>query len=406
MAACLGKKCVKPHVICPLLFGNIRPSPVVNETSMFDMVPWDIFNEANMEEVIEQHISCRKSELISEAAAYDSGTSTLFRTTFFELSDQASHLKSANSGVLYSRDAHKRHWFRKECLTVGSMLPHLGYVLIILLQIVVSRNGFGVAAQDSSSRKTKSLFTILVLAPQYFFSQVNQASPIPVAYKTMMYPTHPFDDSEDAKLRLISQTAEILVEKWKALFRVVLQECDNEDISFLDPDKFIHLLYDDSTFQRSRFYFWVIACLTSFEQSIADTLSDIAICKAEVLKDKELGYPVRMSGYYNEEKTFRKYSNFIDFKNKEGQKWKDNIWKKSEAELKRLDANCAGLEQIQLQMQKKREEIRSLRDGVRLRPRTRVDLELTCSNSYSQPAVLWRLASLESSEKTSSCSRS
>jgi hypothetical protein len=90
---------------------------------MIDMAPWDIFNEANMEDLIEHHISCRKSEPVSEASAYDSGTSTLFRTTFFEMSDQASHINSANSGVLYSRDAHKRHWFRKECVTVGSMLP-------------------------------------------------------------------------------------------------------------------------------------------------------------------------------------------------------------------------------------------------------------------------------------------
>jgi hypothetical protein len=145
----------------------------------------------------------------------------------------------------------------------------------------------------------------------------------------MMYPTHPFDDSEDAKLRLISQTAELLVEKWKALFRAVVQECNNEAISFLDPDKFIHLLYDDSTFQRSRFYFWAIACLTSFEQSIADTLSEIAICKAEVLKDKELGYLIRMTGYYIEERMLKKYSNIIDFKNKEGRKWRDHIGRRT-----------------------------------------------------------------------------
>lgn len=293
-------------------------------------------------------------------------------------------------------------------------LPPISFLQF--LQIVVSRNDIKIPSDERTSKKAKNRFTILVLAPEHLFlNGCHSKSPeelekmipsLPIAYRTMMYPTHPFEDSEDAKLRLVSQTTELLVEKWRELSNAVLYECDNEDINFLDPEKFMHLLYDDSTFQRSRFYFWAMACLASFGQSIADTVSDITICKAEVLKDKERGYPTRLWERYNEKKTLKKYPSFIDFKEAQGQKWIDHIWAKNEAELKRLDANRAGLEQIQLQMQKKREEIRSLRDGVCFRSVTRRTFGLTSANSYSQPAVLWRLASLESSEKTSSFSRS
>jgi len=174
-----------------------------------------------------------------------------------------------------------------------------------------------------------------------------------------------------------------------------LQECDNEDISFLKADEFVHLLYDDNTFRRSRLYFWAVACLTSFEQSITDTLSAIALCKTEVLQSMEKGYRWRLTQYYMTEGKSATYRYFVDFEREEGQKTREHFWIEDEAELNRLDSHCWDLEQIREEILKKRDEIRSLRDGVQFRETNLTVVELTFLDSYFKQAVSWKPASLE-----------
>jgi hypothetical protein len=138
-------------------------------------------------------------------------------------------------------------------------------------------------------------------------------------------------DFEDTVLCILVQTAKILVLIWQELFETIRKECDAESITIMNPDKYVHLLYDDASFRRSRFYFWAIGCLNLFEQSIADTLSRFKAFRAEA----------------------------VEYDIKRGDKVADN------KVIEELDLACKSLDDIRLLLAKKLEEMRALRDGVR-----------------------------------------
>jgi hypothetical protein len=144
----------------------------------------------------------------------------------------------------------------------------------------------------------------------------------------------------------------------------VLDECESEETSFLDADKFVHLLYDDATFRRSRFYFWAIACLTSFEQSIADTLSELAVFREWLACHNKDSFTARVFQVYNAEKAASDETpsplSFSAFEKAKGDLVRGQVKEYEKEVLKPLDTS------IRSQMQKKREEIKFLRDGVSL----------------------------------------
>jgi hypothetical protein len=47
-----------------------------------------------------------------------------------------------------------------------------------------------------------------------------------------------------------------------------LNEPLSEDSTFLEGDKYVELIFEDETYSRSRKYFWVLACLNEFENSL------------------------------------------------------------------------------------------------------------------------------------------
>jgi hypothetical protein len=50
--------------------------------------------------------------------------------------------------------------------------------------------------------------------------------------------------------------------------------------TFMDPKKFVHLLSDEASFPRSRFYFWAIGCLTAFEDEIAVNVREVGLLES------------------------------------------------------------------------------------------------------------------------------
>jgi hypothetical protein len=42
--------------------------------------------------------------------------------------------------------------------------------------------------------------------------------------------------------------------------------------NFLVPDEYVTVLFDDKNFTRSQKYFWAIACLSEFDDSISDNI--------------------------------------------------------------------------------------------------------------------------------------
>lgn len=153
------------------------------------------------------------------------------------------------------------------------------------------------------------------------------------------------------KTQLLVQIVSILVDKWTILCDALFEECENEKASFLEPEKFVHLLYDNSTFRRSRFYFWAIACLNSFEQSISDALSGIHVHRTEFIHSNKETLLRRMGERYHTPKEA------------EQKLWVHSLEEYEESLLESFD-ECCNLETIRSQMQTKRNEITSLRDGV------------------------------------------
>jgi hypothetical protein len=101
----------------------------------------------------------------------------------------------------------------------------------------------------------------------------------------------------------------------------------------MKPKDYVHLLYDDATFSRSRFYFWAIRCLMAFEASITNNLE-----RFEVYRENELG-------------TLVKYIN-----DPQGTKLKN--------EDRKIHEGCKELAILQKHIKEQLKTIESLRDGV------------------------------------------
>jgi len=51
-------------------------------------------------------------------------------------------------------------------------------------------------------------------------------------------------------------------EKWKEITQY-FEELLFEGPSILDGDEYVNLLFEDSSFSRSRRYFWMLGCITN-----------------------------------------------------------------------------------------------------------------------------------------------
>ncbi|KFY04606.1 hypothetical protein V491_09297 [Pseudogymnoascus sp. VKM F-3775] len=74
-------------------------------------------------------------------------------------------------------------------------------------------------------------------------------------------------DGHSDTLQVITWSVVAIVDHWQKLYDEVRRECDGENISFMDGEKF---------------YFWAIGCLSSFEQCVAETLWELSTFRTEV----------------------------------------------------------------------------------------------------------------------------
>jgi hypothetical protein len=109
-----------------------------------------------------------------------------------------------------------------------------------------------------------------------------------------------------------------------------------EYVTFIDPEKFVHQLYNDASFSRSRFYFWTIGCLSAFEENIIANRRNILAFKKQYLPESEAEW-----------------------------KWKDptriSHFREMDRKIKELSQE---MEDARVQLAKKLTDIRALRDGV------------------------------------------
>lgn len=214
-----------------------------------------------------------------------------------------------------------------------------------------------VSFKTSSCDDTSPCWSLLILSPSGFYKpqpgfDINgeRAESPRVEYQpnqrlweeseeTPLDRGHP----EDAVLQVLIQSIKLIVTRWQNLYEVVRKECDGETVNFMDGEKYGDLLYDDGSFRRSRFYFWAIGCLNSFEQSIADTLSELALFRAAIT-------------HYHPWRFMAQECGFKEF---------DVSDSLNEEEIGELDRVYKRLEKIRLQLEKKCNEMKALRDGVR-----------------------------------------
>ena len=118
-------------------------------------------------------------------------------------------------------------------------------------------------------------WTMLVLAPDHFFNQNNLSFPMlsqtPEKVETT---SHTFGRLHHlgAEMNLIAQGLEKIRERWtefQSYFDYIL-DCGD---SLMQPSEHDNLLFDDGAFSRSRRYFWAIDCLSEFDASISDNIT-------------------------------------------------------------------------------------------------------------------------------------
>ncbi|CAG8950406.1 hypothetical protein HYFRA_00006899 [Hymenoscyphus fraxineus] len=144
---------------------------------------------------------------------------------------------------------------------------------------------------------------------------------------------------EQALLAIIKLHLTRILEKWNELLaHLNTLLADRGQATFMNPDSYVHLLYDESTFSRSKFYFWAIGCLSSFEENI--------VINARHLKSVRRKLVNKVCRKLELEQVSSEHTDHI---------------KMLDAELEPL---CKQLEDIGEQFGKRLETVRTLRDGL------------------------------------------
>ena len=130
--------------------------------------------------------------------------------------------------------------------------------------------------------KVNRHWTLLILAPDYFFNDKNTSFPMSASSPgraqafgfTLGKLTEP-----GAELHLIGQGLERITQRWADFLSYFDYILDGGD-SLMKPAEHDNLLFDDGAFSRSRKYFWAIDCLSEFELSITDNITQWELYKA------------------------------------------------------------------------------------------------------------------------------
>jgi hypothetical protein len=133
-------------------------------------------------------------------------------------------------------------------------------------------------------------------------------------------------------LDIVSQCMERICRRWEKLWdEFNIRFTSGEHANFMNPEKYVHILYDDGTFQRSRFYFWAIGCLSAFEETLTVNMKALKDFRQRMLEDPTVTPQQREDMRHIDES---------------------------------LEADCAKLEEIARQIKRRLESVIALRDGV------------------------------------------
>lgn len=135
---------------------------------------------------------------------------------------------------------------------------------------------------EKVSSNVNRYWTLLVLAPDRFFNDKNTSFPmgasLPGRAQALGYSLGRLTQP-GAELNLIGQGLERIADRWADFIIYFDYILDGGD-SLMKPAEHDNLLFDDGAFSRSRRYFWAIDCLSEFELSITDNITQWELYKA------------------------------------------------------------------------------------------------------------------------------
>jgi hypothetical protein len=132
---------------------------------------------------------------------------------------------------------------------------------------------------------------------------------------------------------MLSKCVPIIVDKWRATWKELSDLIESDGYAtFMKPEEYVHLLYGEASFPRSRFYFWAIGCLSAFEDDVTTNIRQL--------------------------KAFRKVQ--LD----DAASFGKSFDRRMDPITKKLDPATKDLGDIAEQLQKKLAALQALRDGV------------------------------------------
>ncbi|KAF4219114.1 hypothetical protein CNMCM5878_003969 [Aspergillus fumigatiaffinis] len=240
-----------------------------------------------------------------------------FQMTFYEVLRELPIHDAWEHGILYPRSNNGPNTvFRKACVT------------FFLFEGVQWANG----------PKRKASWSIIICAPSGFFGQIQFSDtfrPSGGPIQLDLTADGGYVTTDEAILSMLSKCVPIIVDKWRATWKELSDLIESDGYAtFMKPEEYVHLLYDEASFPRSRFYFWAIGCLSAFEDDVTTNIRQL--------------------------KAFRKVQ--LD----DAASFGKSFDRRMDPITKKLDPATKDLEDIAEQLQKKLAALQALRDGCLL----------------------------------------
>ena len=175
------------------------------------------------------------------------------------------------------------------CVYCESILEYYSQAVVDRGKIYPPTSIDGVEAFGPDLKIPSRHWTLLVLAPDYFFDEKNTSFPMNASSlgraHVIGYPLGRLNQA-GAELHLIAQGLERITERWADFLSYFDYILDGGD-SLMKPTEHDNLLFDDGAFSRSRRYFWAIDCLSEFELAITDNIAQWELYRAARIQPLE-----------------------------------------------------------------------------------------------------------------------
>ncbi|EPE33587.1 hypothetical protein GLAREA_06600 [Glarea lozoyensis ATCC 20868] len=314
---------IEAEKLCPILFADFH-----NQKTTEKLVDHTFRPTGQVRDMLVQHMTCARQDQLGRINQdVTRSFQPLFHATMFKPTLKVEEDWKQRIGPSGTFDSSKKR-FRLKSVTV-----------------LISENSSATSNQEESD------FTFLILAPSNFYEYATFLGDgsrfSPIQYASSRHA--PFNDVQDAKIQIVLQIYETIEKQSLQLRDYVLRQCNNDDdISFLESDEYVDLLYDDEAFRKPSIYAWAVVCLGSLEQNLGDLLSELFLFRSEVsANNNDLERRIRQ--YYEatmRTSPFVSYAKFIETRG-------------DEARLKLCAAR-----RLRALVQQKRDEFKALRDGL------------------------------------------